>query len=143
MKTLNPSSKQGGAFLLEALIGILIFSMGILALVGLQAASVNSVSESKYRIDSSFLANEIIAEMWVSDRTNLTNFRLPGGGAPAIPTWIDKVEAALPEAAANPPTIDVEGSDVTGYTVTVTLRWKTPASDDVRTHTEVAFIHNP
>jgi len=143
MKTLKPSNKQGGTFLLEALIGILIFSMGILALVGLQAASVNSVSESKYRIDSSFLANEIIAEMWVADRTNLTTFSYPGGGATALTPWIAKVEASLPEAAANPPTIEVVGSDVNGYAVTVTLRWKTPASSDVRNHVEVAFIHNP
>ncbi|HSD59510.1 MAG TPA: hypothetical protein VLC55_01475 [Burkholderiales bacterium] len=143
MKTLNPSSKQGGAFLLEALIGILIFSMGILALVGLQAASVNSVSESKYRIDSSFLANEIIAEMWVADRRNVSAFSYPGGGATALSPWVAKVEATLPEAAANPPTIDVVGNDVNGFMVTVTLRWKTPASNDVRTHVEVAFIHNP
>ncbi len=143
MKTLNLHRKQGGAFLLEALIGILIFSMGILALVGLQAASVNSVSESKYRIDSSFLANEIIAEMWVADRNNVAAFQYPGGGAAALPAWVAKVDAALPEAAANPPTIDVAGNALNGFTVTVTMRWKTPASDDVRTHAEVAFIHNP
>lgn len=143
MKTLNLRQKQGGAFLLEALIGILIFSMGILALVGLQAAAVNSVAESKYRIDASFLANEIIAEMWVADRNNVTAFQYPGGGATALPNWIAKVQAALPEAAANPPTIDVAGSAALGYTVTVTLRWKTPASSDVRNHAEVAFIHNP
>ena len=143
MKTLNTHSKQGGAFLLEALIGILIFSMGILALVGLQAASVNSVAESKYRIDASFLANEIIAEMWVGDRSNLAAFQYPGGGATALSGWIAQVDATLPEAVANPPTIDVAGSDVNGFNVTVTLRWKTPASNDVRSHTEVAFIHNP
>lgn len=143
MKTLNPSSKQGGAFLLEALIGILIFSMGILALVGLQAASVNSVSESKYRIDSSFLANEIIAEMWVADRANLTTFNYPGSGEQAVSNWVDKVQQILPEAGANPPTIDVGGGAANGYTVTVTVRWKTPASNDVRSHVEVALIHNP
>ena len=42
--------------LLEALIAILIFSMGILALMGMQATAINTVSESKYRSNAGFLA---------------------------------------------------------------------------------------
>ena len=40
---------QRGAMLLEALIGILIFSMGILAMIGLQATAVRMNTGSKER----------------------------------------------------------------------------------------------
>ena len=39
----NVRKSQSGIMLLEALIAILIFSMGVLGLVGMQAAAVNGV----------------------------------------------------------------------------------------------------
>ena len=44
--------EQRGSILLEALIAILIFSMGILAMMGLQATAINTVAESKCRFSS-------------------------------------------------------------------------------------------
>jgi type IV pilus assembly protein PilV len=52
--------------LLEALIGILIFSLGILSLVALQATSIQLTSDAKYRTDASLLANRLIGQMWAS-----------------------------------------------------------------------------
>ena len=59
----RPGRLQGGATLLEAIIGILIFSLGILALVGMQALAIKQVNDAKYRADASFYANQIIGEM--------------------------------------------------------------------------------
>jgi type IV pilus assembly protein PilV len=55
---------SGGSVLLEALVGILIFSIGILALVAMQAESIRNTTEAKYRNDASYLANQIIGRMW-------------------------------------------------------------------------------
>lgn len=66
--------QQGGAVLLEAMIAILIFSMGILALVGLQAAMVKNTSDAKYRAEASFLAQQILGQMWVANQGNLADF---------------------------------------------------------------------
>jgi len=122
MSAFAARSKQGGAMLLEALVAILIFSVGILAVVGLQAMAVESVSEAKYRTDASFLANQIVAEMWVN-RANLASYDYAGGAAPAVlENWIAQVNATLPGAAANPPTIDVGA----GNLVTVTVFWQRP-----------------
>ena len=55
--------------LLEAFIAILIFSMGILAIVGMQASAVKTSADAKYRSEASLLANELIGQMWVSNRT--------------------------------------------------------------------------
>jgi type IV pilus assembly protein PilV len=62
----NTARAQAGVMLLEALIGILIFSLGILSLVALQATSIQLTSDAKYRTDASLLANRLIGQMWAS-----------------------------------------------------------------------------
>ena len=82
-------SSQKGVVLIEALIAILIFSMGILALVGLQAAMIKNTTENKVRADASFAAQEQLGRIWTGDHANLANFvgetdisdRLPNGKA--------------------------------------------------------------
>jgi type IV pilus assembly protein PilV len=90
MRTHNiPSAKsnQQGAVLLEALIAILIFSMGILALVGLQAAMIQNTTDSKFRADASYIAQKRIGIIWadpanaatyVEANTDISSL-LPGG----------------------------------------------------------------
>ena len=92
--------RQRGATLLEALIGILIFSIGILALVGMQALAIKHMSDAKYRSDASFFANEIIGQMWVN-RASLGTYAYAGAGAPpvAIDAWVTSIQNALPGGA--------------------------------------------
>lgn len=66
-------SNQQGMVILEALIAVLIFSLGILALVGLQAAMIKNTGASKYRMDASYIAQKTIGEMWANP-ANLTSF---------------------------------------------------------------------
>ena len=84
-------SGQQGAVLLEAMIAILIFSMGVLAIVGLQAAMIKNTADSKYRADAGFIAQERIGQIWADPdptRPGYTSYveantdissRLPGG----------------------------------------------------------------
>lgn len=65
-----PKSAQQGVVLVEAMIAILIFSMGVLAVVGLQAAMVKNTADSKYRADAGYIAQQRIGLMW-SDPDNL------------------------------------------------------------------------
>lgn len=62
-------SSQQGIVLLEALIAILLFSMGVLALVGLQAAMLQNTTDSKFRSEASYIAQQKVGEMW-SDPVN-------------------------------------------------------------------------
>lgn len=119
----HPVRNQKGVMLLEALIGILIFSIGILAVVAMQTVAVKTVAESKYRMDASFLANEIIGQMW-GNRANLASYAYAGSGTPSatLQPWITKVSASLPGVAANRPTIVVDAGNV----VTVTIFWQHP-----------------
>ncbi len=139
---------QAGVMLLEALIAILIFSLGVLALVGLQTVSIRQSSEAKYRADALMYANEIIGQMWVDNRTfaNLSAQYQTGG--PAFNAWLARIQNSnsLPGVAANPPTIDplLAGNPLDPSTqMTVTVRWKAPnepVSDPVHSVTVVAQI---
>ena len=68
----TPSLKpaQQGVVLLEAMIAILLFSIGVLAVVGLQAAMIRNTSDAKYRADASYIAQQRIGTMW-ADPSNL------------------------------------------------------------------------
>lgn len=119
-RNLQIAGPQGGIALLEALLGILIFSIGILAVVGMQAVAIKTVAESKYRMDASFLVNEVIGDMW-ANRPNLAQYAYSGGTPPAVLTaWIAKVNNTLPGTAANPPEIVIDAGNV----ITVTVFWQ-------------------
>jgi type IV pilus assembly protein PilV len=137
----HPSNRksQGGAMLLEAMIGILIFSIGILAMIAMQGLAVGYVSDAKYRSDAAFLANELIGQIWV-DRGNLANYVYPSGSAANLATWVARVNSSLPGTATSPPTVAV---DTATGTVTVTIGWVAPNTAAVHSYQTVALISNP
>jgi type IV pilus assembly protein PilV len=146
---ISPPGSQQGAMLLEALVAIVIFSMGILAIVGMQAAAVNNSAESKYRSDANLLANELLGQMWVTNRLPATLQASFQGGAgtngTAYTAWLGNsttegsVRKALPGTTAFPPIVTVDA--VTGM-VTIVVRWKAPSDTSAtpHMHTVVAQI---
>lgn len=123
---------QSGIMLLESLIAILIFSVGILGIVGLQASTIKASRDAKFRADAGLLANDLIGQMWVNARDGATlqgNFET--GGAVYAP-WATRVAATLPGASAmeNPPLVTVTpgvvGPPQISSTVTVVVRWQAP-----------------
>ena len=135
---------QQGSILLEALISILIFSMGILAIVGLQGAAIKTVSDSQYRLEASFLANRVVSEMW-TNVVNINDYALPGGGATGLDVWLAEVQSRLPgSTAANAPTIIIAANPLGGFTATVAIRWQVPGESTPHNYTTVAYINpNP
>lgn len=105
--TLAVKSAQQGVVLLEAMIAILIFSIGVLAVIGLQAAMIKHTSEAKYRADACFIAEQRIGQMW-SDPDNLIAY---------LETNTD-ISAMLPNG-----TRTVTQS---GVQYTVTVNWQQP-----------------
>lgn len=134
---------QSGVMLLEVLIALLIFALGVLGLVGLQANAIKQSGQSKYRTDATLLANELIGQMWLTNRTYATlnaGFSSATNGA-SFTAWKAKVEAELPGAGTYPPTVTVTqvaplpdifaaasaaSSRAPSTRVTITMRWKAP-----------------
>ena len=145
--TPNPTSQQG-VILLEALIGILIFSLGILALVAMQAVAVSSVSNAQYRADAAFLANDLISEIWVDRGTsldNVKNYAVSAGSTSWQPAknWTWKVYRKLPGSFENKPDVVITDPPEGGKQVTVTIRWKSPEAVTVSNHVAIAFVSDP
>jgi len=138
--------EQRGSMLLEALIAILIFSMGILALMGMQATVINTVSESKSRSDAGFLANRIIGQIW-ADRANLGTYACnpcttTGTGNIDTRAWATEIQSGalqLPGVtdAANQPTITLGANNQ----VQVQIFWQTPNATVQRNHLVIAYVN--
>jgi type IV pilus assembly protein PilV len=121
---------QTGVALIEAMVAILIFSIGILAIVALQALSMRNTTDAQFRAEASLLANSVIAEMRLANQATVATDFATGGAA--YNTWKARVEAAatgLPDAVSNAPTIVFNGRQVT-----VTLFWRAQSDSDVRRH---------
>jgi type IV pilus assembly protein PilV len=137
--------RQKGSMLLEALIAILIFSMGILALMGMQATAINTVSESKYRSDAGFLANRIIGQIW-ADRASIGTYACnpctTSNGNVDTRAWATEIQSGalqLPGVtdAANQPTITLGASNQ----VQVQVFWRTPNATAQRNHLVISYIN--
>ena len=66
LSTLSIPPHQRGMMMIEALMAILIFSLGILGMVGVNALAVASQSDAQYRTDANKFATQIINQIWVS-----------------------------------------------------------------------------
>jgi type IV pilus assembly protein PilV len=73
MAQANPAKPQQGVVLLETMVAILIFSVGVLAIVGLQAAMVKNVAEAKFRSEASYIAQARIGQIW-ADSSNAASY---------------------------------------------------------------------
>ena len=130
-----PAGAQQGVMLIEALVAILIFTLGIVALMGLQANSLAQMSAAKYRTDASYLVNQIMGKMWV-DQGNLASY--PAAGYIGRQGWDALVASTLPQGKG---TITVSGLPPL-QKVSVAITWKMP--EDPVTHSFGATeIMNP
>jgi type IV pilus assembly protein PilV len=111
-----------GVMLIEALIAILLFSVGILAVVGLQGAMTKAQSAAKFRGDAAYLASEAIGTMW-GDAANLASYATaPCAAYARCNEWKSRVENKLPGG-----TVAVTvGNGANAGVVDVTIGWSTP-----------------
>jgi type IV pilus assembly protein PilV len=146
MKTSTKLSyRQRGVMLLEALIAILIFSMGILAIVGLQVNSIKLSNDSKYRGDASLVVNRYIGQMWMNHNSLTFAADFQTGGA-AFNAWVaSDVATTLNIQGVTPPSVVIAQSSVmaaqsavTGNSVVeIKVHWNIPgeAGTGVSEHT--------
>ncbi len=131
--------KQGGILLLEALFAILIFSLGVLALIGFQASAIRASSESRSRSDATLVANQILSDIWTgvpsstftTPPTPITAATLNTFVANNLVAWQNAAKALLPQSAvANPVVVSISNgvNDGTNTTqiVDVTIKWQAP-----------------
>lgn len=135
MFTSTSPEKQSGSFILEALVSVLIFAVGLIALMGMAGQAVNQVGQTKFRNEASNLAGDLTGQMWVASAA-LGDFAIDAddpytdcpndnAGAAALP-WLTRTKSALPEGCAT--------ITVTGTQVDVDISWADRKNEGVRHH---------
>jgi type IV pilus assembly protein PilV len=155
----HPSNHQRGMMLLEGLIAILIFSLGIIALIGMQATATKQVTDAKYRTDAAFLANQLIGTMWMKVEPSVLPTNLPNptwasdlkaefdtdantsaNANDDLNKWKSAVASALPGVtSATQPTVNVAAGTSTDGVVTITIQWLPPGTPGGTPHQYVSI----
>jgi type IV pilus assembly protein PilV len=127
-----PAKSQQGIVLLEALIAILIFSIGILGVVGLQANMIKATTDAKYRSQAAFLVQQKVGAMWV-DQGNLSGYVVE-------PDTDISATSGLPGGKLTVTRGDVDSCANNLSCFVVTVSWQQPGSSEVHKVTTVARI---
>jgi type IV pilus assembly protein PilV len=106
--------RQSGFTLLEVLVALLVFSIGVLGMVGLQARAVQFSVDAEDRSKAAVIANEVITWMW-SQKT-LT--------VPAATITDFETQA---QSAGLPANVAIAVPAPVGGVATVTITWKSPS----------------
>lgn len=154
--------RQRGMFLIEALIAILIFSLGILGMIAMGGAAVSATSDAQYRTEAASHADAIVGEIQVrANRTgddadlaaSLDAFRhhettvadCNFTGVDALDTrvlaLVNRAGSDLPDAPSTRQQIRVENGPNQYNRITVTLCWKSGSDGAARQHTMVTYVN--
>ncbi len=134
MKISHLSRGSQGVALLEVLVAILLFALGVLALVGLQGALTRAQTDAKIRTDAAALAGEVIGQMW-ADIGQINKYNGTGCAShPRCKSWQDKVTQSLP-AGTGTVTVDAGSGDVT-----VLINWTNPSGETHRYETHTTIV---
>jgi len=130
-----------GGFLLEALVALLIFSFGVLAMVGLHARAVRHFNEAQYRANAAELVHGPLAAMHAADPATLASrFDRSGGTG-----WLALLDQAkrLPGVndTQNVPTLEIgDGPTAGSRQVSLDVFWQTPDSDQTHRYAATAVF---
>ena len=110
---------QRGMALLECLMALLIFSVGLLGLLGLEARVMNISTDSENRGRAAMIASEVASQMWLNNTVNPATL----AGVPAYVAVVarvaDQTQGGLPGGV--PLVVPVAG---TTNAADITITWQ-------------------
>lgn len=109
-----------GSTLVEVLVSVLLFAIGIAGLLRLLGTAVKDAGEIEFRSQAVAIADEQIGRMW-ADLDNLAGYV--------------EVDTPVPELPSGTRTVQIDGN-----VVTVTVDWQVPGVAAARRHEVVATL---
>jgi len=119
MKAPQRLRSQQGMALIEVLVSILIFSIGILGLIGLQSRAIKLSVDTEDRNRAALLANELVTEMWL--------LRTPDVPADLKTAWKNKI--ADPVGGGLPNGNGAVDVNAVAKQADITITWQAPGAD--------------
>jgi type IV pilus assembly protein PilV len=165
------SASQGGFMIIEALIAILIFSLGILGMIAMGGVAIGAQSDARYRTDASRLTENLASQISIGvarkdDPKELADSLLeyahqPSGTAcgafsgsasekDLVTKWVAEVKTVGPGLPGLPGVTDESmqvkiDNSVAGFNkVEITVCWRDPttaATTPMRRHTLVTYVN--
>ena len=129
MPARHASCQQRGSALIEGLLALVVFSVGLIGLLMLLSTSLVESGNARYRSEASLLASDLVARMWAGDRGAASlQSRFGDTGADEYRQWLQRVQATLPGSTtdANLPQVAIDDD----RNVTISLRWQVPGEAD-------------
>jgi type IV pilus assembly protein PilV len=156
--------------LIEALVGILIFMIGILALIAMQATAIRAAGDARYRTEAVNYSNDLLGSILVNvDRTSAAAmtaslaalqhqtttgadcaFSGTASTSPVVTEWAELVTGTsgltppprlpLPGTTAAMVQVAVDTAAGSFNRVTITVCWRAPDDPVSRKHILVGYI---
>ncbi|MEM4986988.1 hypothetical protein V8G57_06255 [Collimonas sp. H4R21] len=135
--------RQGGFMLIEVLAAILIFSFGILGLVGLQAATINNSISAEDRSQAALLADNLVAALWSKSKLVSGSCDLlcaaDGGNAKDYTNWQAKVKTAF-HGGSGVAKLDASNASLVVITISWTAATKNNTAAASHTYTTEVVV---
>jgi type IV pilus assembly protein PilV len=90
------SSRDGGSALIESLLAVLVFSVGLLSLLALLTATLKESNNARYRSEASLLATDLVSRMWSGERSLQSLRKRFTSSADEYQRWLERVRSTLP-----------------------------------------------
>ena len=121
-----PRRQASGAFLLEALVAIIVFAMGTLAMLELIAGAARESANARWRDEASTLAASALSRMWSDDPATLDSRYDPvnGPGYRALQAAAERLPGVA--SGVNAPLVAIDGSIPGRWQVAITVFWQQP-----------------
>jgi type IV pilus assembly protein PilV len=122
------SSRTAGSALIESLLALVVFSVGLLSLLMLLTSALKQSDNARYRSEASFLASDLIGQMWSGDRTLQSLQQRFDSASDTYQRWLVRVQSTLPGVTAdrNQPELKIDDS----RNITLTLHWQSPSDTE-------------
>lgn len=126
------AKKNKGIFIMESIIALMIFMIGILGIIKYQGESIIATSDSQYRINASLMADSLIGDMWIQQGNIDT---IVDKSSDTYKDWFTQLESSLPRVvdgeSETAPIITLVNGVGGAKVINITIKWKQPNSNFV------------
>lgn len=126
-----------GFYIIEGIVSILIFSIGILGVIKIQANSITSIADGQFRITAISLSNSLLNQMLL-DKNNINSYL--NKSSDNYKKWQTSLENNLPGVTNNPPQITIENQNY-GQNIKLVIYWVNPTNRQLSNYENTMTVY--